>query len=172
MPQGLVYHVKYHLHPIWQEERAPGRKKRRKGHFVLEGPNWAHSLDGHSKLMGFQDNTFPNAIYGCIDTASRKLLWAKVWSKSCDPYLIGRWYFEYLFGHGVMGTRLRFDRGPKTRTMAIRNGFWDTLWMGFPQTTGLMVSWNLYFGQMLEALHWMPIPFELVTVVKQRVWSC
>ena len=34
----------------------------------------------------------------------------------------------------------------------IRKGIWNTLSMGFPQTTGLSVSLNLYFGQVLETL--------------------
>ena len=123
VPRGLVYDVMYHLDPRGLEERAPGGKKRRKGHFVSEGSNWVHSLDGHSKLMGFQNNTFPITVYGCIDTASRKLLWAKVWSKNCDPDLVGRWYLEYLFEHRVMATRLRVDRGSETGTMATMHAF-------------------------------------------------
>ena len=33
-----------------------------------QGPNWVHSLDGHDKLMGYQNSTFPLAIYGCLDS--------------------------------------------------------------------------------------------------------
>ena len=53
--------------------------RRKKGNFSSKGPNWVHSLDGHDKLMGFQNFTFPLAIYGCLHTASRKLLWLRVW---------------------------------------------------------------------------------------------
>ena len=35
----------------------------------------------------------------------------------------------------------------------IKKGFWNTLWIGFPQTMGLSVSLNLYFGQLLATLH-------------------
>ena len=35
----------------------------------------------------------------------------------------------------------------------IRKGFRNTLWMGFPQTTGRSVSLNLYFGKLLETFH-------------------
>lgn len=38
-----------------------GAKKARpkKGNFSSKGPNWVHSLNGHDKLMGFQNSTFP-----------------------------------------------------------------------------------------------------------------
>jgi len=59
------------------------KKQKKKGNFTSRGPNWVHSLDGHDKLMGYQNSTFPLAVYGCLDTASRKILWLKVWvSKS------------------------------------------------------------------------------------------
>ena len=54
------------------------KKKRKKGNFTTRDANWVHSLDGHDKLMRYQNSTFPLAIYGCMDTASRKLLWLKV----------------------------------------------------------------------------------------------
>ena len=50
------------------------KKVKRKGNFSSKGPNWIHSLDGHDKLMGYQNSTFPIAIYGCLDTVSRKIL--------------------------------------------------------------------------------------------------
>ena len=46
--------------------------------------------------MGFQIWTFPLAIYGCVDTASQKLMWLKIWSTNSDPILIGKWYLEAL----------------------------------------------------------------------------
>ncbi len=61
---------------------------KRKGNFTSLGPNWVHSLDGHDKLMGFQNSTFPIAVYGCLDTASRKLLWLRVWMSNHNPQLI------------------------------------------------------------------------------------
>ena len=68
------------LHPEGLEVRGGvgGKKKRQKGHFTTKRANWVHSLDGHDKMMGYQNSTFPLAINGCIDTASRKLLWLKV----------------------------------------------------------------------------------------------
>ena len=70
------------------EKRRLGNKKKAKGHFTTKGPNWVWSLDGHDKLMGYQNSTFPLAIYGCIDTASRKILWLTVWNTNSKPEII------------------------------------------------------------------------------------
>ena len=79
--------------PKGLEARGPvGKKKTNpKGSFTTKGPNWVHSLDGHDKPMGYQNRTFPLAVYGCIDTASRKLLWLRIWVTNSDPKVIGRW---------------------------------------------------------------------------------
>ena len=37
---------------------------------VLQGPNHTHSGDGHDKLMGFMNSTFPLAVYGLQDDYS------------------------------------------------------------------------------------------------------
>ena len=47
------------------------KKRKRTGHFTTKGPNFVHSVDGHDKLMGYQKSTYPLAIYGCINMASR-----------------------------------------------------------------------------------------------------
>ena len=68
VPRELVYAVMYALDPEGLEARAGGTKKvKQKGHFTTKGPNWVHSVDGHDKLMGLQNSTFPLDVYGCID---------------------------------------------------------------------------------------------------------
>ena len=75
VPRDLVHAVMYELDPEGLESRAVGaRRKNTKGCFSSKGPNWVHSVDGHDKLMGYQNSTFPLAVYGCLDTCSRKLL--------------------------------------------------------------------------------------------------
>ena len=61
-----------------RQRQPPFRQKKEKGTFTAVGPNWVVSLDGRDKLMGFQKSTFPFFIYGCIDTASRKVSFLKV----------------------------------------------------------------------------------------------
>ena len=65
----------YDLDPDALEDRQPcTRDKRKRGRFVTLGVNWTWSLDGHDKLMGFENWTFPLRVYGCYDTASRKTM--------------------------------------------------------------------------------------------------
>ena len=109
----------YNVDPEALAERAPQyKKKKAKGNFISRGPNWVHSLDGHDKLMGYQNSTFPIAVYGCMDTCSRKMLWAKVWVSNSNPDIIGRFYLEYLFKSRTIASKLRLDKGSETGVMA------------------------------------------------------
>ena len=124
VPRDLVHAVMYDLDPEGLEARSVGAKKRKpKGHFTTKGPNFVHSVDGHDKLMGYQNSTYPLAIYGCIDTASRKLLWLRIWVSNSDPQVIGRWYLEYLYETRTMASYLRMDRGTETGTLATMHAF-------------------------------------------------
>ena len=70
VPRDVVYAVMYNVDPVALEERAPQfKKKKPKSNFTSRGSNWVHSLDGHDKLMGYQNSTFPIAVYGCMDTS-------------------------------------------------------------------------------------------------------
>ena len=75
VPRDVVYATMTELDQDRLEGRALGSKKKQKGQFTTKGVDWVHSLDGHCKLMGYQRFTFPLAVYGCMDSASRKLLW-------------------------------------------------------------------------------------------------
>lgn len=85
---------------------------------VQDGPGWTYSLDGHDKLMGYQNHTFPLAIYGSLDTFSRKIIFLKVWMSNSDPLLIAKFYIEHLLESNTMPVYLRVDRGTETGTMA------------------------------------------------------
>ena len=119
VPRDVVYAAMYDQDPEGLERRTLAAKaKKPKGSFTTRGTNWVHSLDCHDKLIGFQNNTFPIAIYGCLDTASRKLLWLKMWVSNNKPELIGRWYLEYLYESRVIASYLRLDKGTETGIMA------------------------------------------------------
>ena len=98
-------------------------KQRKKSNFTSKGPNWVHSMDDHDKLMGYQNSTFPLAVYGCIDTASRKILWLRLWVCNSDPRLIGRWYLEYLMATKIISNMIRIDKGTETGVMATMHAF-------------------------------------------------
>ncbi|KAG1682566.1 hypothetical protein GQR58_010849 [Nymphon striatum] len=124
VPRALVHAVMYDLDPQGLQTRALGAKKRKpKGHFSSKGANFVHSVDGHDKLMGYQNSTYPLAIYGCIDTASRKLLWLRIWVSNSDPQIIGRWYLEYLYEKRMISSYMRMDKGTETGTMATMHAY-------------------------------------------------
>lgn len=99
------------------------KKKKAKGNFTTNGTNWVHSLDGHDKLMGYQNSTFPLAIYGCIDTASRKILWLRAWVSNSDPRRVGRWYLEYLHESRTIASFVRMDKGTETGVLATMHAY-------------------------------------------------
>ena len=68
--------------------------------------------------MGFQNSMFPLAIYGCLDTFSRKIIFLKVWNGNSCPILIAKFYMQYLLDSQELPTYLRLDRGSETGVMA------------------------------------------------------
>ena len=119
VPRDVVYAVMYSVDPVALEERAPRfKKKKPKSNFTSRGSNWVHSLDGHDKLMGYQNSTFLIAVYGYMDTCSRKILWIRVWMSNSDPNIIGRFYREHLLKSRKIAAKLRLDRESETAVMA------------------------------------------------------
>ena len=75
-----------------QDRNVKRKEKKPKRPFYSAGPGWKYSVDGHDKLMGFQNSTFPIAIYRCLDTFSGKIVFLRVWTSNSDPFLIGKFY--------------------------------------------------------------------------------
>ena len=89
VPKRMVHAMMYDSAGL--EDRALQMKSPRvKGRFATRRTNWVYSQEGHAKLMGYQRDTFLLAIYGCIDAASRKILWVRIWTGHSNPKLIGR----------------------------------------------------------------------------------
>jgi hypothetical protein len=89
VPRHKVHNVMYELDPAGLENHALAKNAALvKGKFTTRGTNWVHSFDGHAKLMGFQRDTFLFTIYGCIYTASRKIMWLRTWISHSNPKLI------------------------------------------------------------------------------------
>lgn len=125
VPRDAVHNMMFMLDEEGLKRRQPKKKKdnRQKGNFTTKGVNWVHSLDGHCKLMGYQRDTFPLAIYGCLDTASRKILFLKVWTTNSDPKIVAKWYFDYLNDSRVIASKLRMDKGTETGLMATMHAY-------------------------------------------------
>ena len=75
-------------------------------------------MDGHDKSMGYQNSTFPLVVYGCMDTANRKLLVTWAWTSNNNPVYPARWYFEYLYESKTLLDHIRIDKGSETTIMA------------------------------------------------------
>ena len=124
VPRHMVHNIMYELAPDQLEQRTPGQKaKKKREHFTSKGSNWVFSLDGHDKLMRYQNWTFPIAIYGCIDTSSRKIMWLKVWTTNSKPEIIGRWYLTYLFESRKLPAYLRIDKGTETGILTTMHAY-------------------------------------------------
>lgn len=122
--RDMVHDMMTYLDPEGLQNRLLCfKKKKAKGSFVTKGANWVHSIDGHGKLMGYQRDTFPLVIYGCIDTVSRELLWIKVWTDNSNPLVVARWYLGYLYENRVIAANLRMDKGTETCDIAAMHAF-------------------------------------------------
>eukprot|EP00794_Sanderia_malayensis_P021036 gene21036-23091_t len=106
VPRDFVHAGMTNLDPTGLANRGRNfnKQKRVKGNFTTRGTNWVHS-------------------YGCIDAASQKLLWIKVWTSNSDPELIGRWYLKHLFESRLIARRLRIDKGTETGDLASIHAF-------------------------------------------------
>ena len=93
-----------------KKQKAHTQEKENEEYIFFYCPN-VLSMDRHDKLMGYQNNTFPSAVYGCMDTASPKLLFIRAWSSNNNPVYPARWYFEYLYESKTLPDHIRIDKG-------------------------------------------------------------
>ena len=66
VPRNLVHAVMFELDPEGLESRCPKaivKKRTTEGHFSTKGTNWVHSMDGHDKLMGYQNTEYVSFSY-------------------------------------------------------------------------------------------------------------
>ena len=119
VPRHLVHKMMWDLDPEGVEGRKLQKKaKPAKKPFTSEGPLWVVSLDGHDKLCGYQNSTFPLGVYGCMDTFSRKILFIFVCYSNSNPLIVGKKYLEYLYKSEMLPRFLRIDKGTETGKMA------------------------------------------------------
>ena len=119
-----VYAAMTDVDPEGLEKRKPILKKKKpKSTFSSVSPNWVISMDGHDKLLGYQNSIFPLAVYGCMDTASQKLLFIRAWTSNNNPVYPALWYFEYLYESKTLPDHIRIDKGSETTIMATMQEF-------------------------------------------------
>ena len=118
VPVHLTYNVMGVVDPEGLETRRIMNKvKREKKCFSSDRPLWLVSLDGHDKLCGYQNWTFPLGVYGCLDTFSRKVLCLDVMPSNSEPRIIGNLYLRFLTNKKQLPRFLRMDRGTETGKM-------------------------------------------------------
>ena len=171
VPRHLVHNMMADLDPDGLDARnLQKRLKRKKKPFESDGPLSLVSLDGHDKLCGYQNWTFPLAVYGCLDTFSRKILFLFLSHSNSDPLIIGNRYLAYLTETQILPKTLRVDKGTETGKMASIHVFlqdkigdlenpMDSIIFG-PSTTNKIERWwrdlherlEKYFKQQLSEL--------------------
>ena len=105
--------MSWHVDLEGLKQRQPRfKRKKGKGTFTAVGPNRVVSLDGPDKLI------FRWLYLGCIDTASQKILFLRVWTSNSNPNFVGRWYFEYLHKSKILPNYVRIDKGTETATLS------------------------------------------------------
>lgn len=57
----------------------------------VQGPNYLWHIDGFDKL-----NRWGFYVHGAIDGYSRKILWLRVFVTNKDPWLVGKYFMEYI----------------------------------------------------------------------------
>jgi len=96
------------LDPVGLERRTRDLN-RKKGEYIVPGPDFIWSIDGHDKLSqwGFQ-------IYACIDAYSRNIIWIYIGISNRTAQSV---LHQYLLTIGDIGYRpyiIRSDRGKET----------------------------------------------------------
>ena len=71
----------------------------------------------HDKRCGYQNSTFPLAVYGCMDTFSLKVIFLFICFSNSESDVIEMNYLKYLNEPKLLPYFLRVDRGTETGEM-------------------------------------------------------
>ncbi|XP_067045483.1 uncharacterized protein [Acropora muricata] len=99
------------------EKEMPYNKRHKKQHHIYtsQGPNYLWHIDGFDKL-----NRWGFYVHGAIDGYSRKMLWLQVFVTNKDPWLVGKFFMEYVKESSVCPCRTRTDPGTENPILAIK----------------------------------------------------
>ena len=93
------------LNPIAIERRIR-RLQSKKGEYIVPGPDWIWSIDGHDKL-----SPFGIEIYACIDAYSRNIIWIYVGISNRTSHSVVHQYLITCAKLGYYPKLFRADRG-------------------------------------------------------------
>jgi hypothetical protein len=87
--------------------------QRHNGEYIVPGPNYLWSIDGHAKL-----DAWGIEIYAAVDAYSRKVIWIYVGISAHTAVSVLRQYVDTLEDEQVHPFILRSDRGVETPLIA------------------------------------------------------
>ena len=93
--------------------RKPGLKRKRRGEFIVPGPDWLWSIDGHDKFRNYGIE-----IYGAIDAYSRRVIWIYVGNSNRTQVSVARQYLSALRRYNRCPAFFRSDRGKEVLMLA------------------------------------------------------
>ncbi|XP_044714525.1 integrase core domain-containing protein [Hirsutella rhossiliensis] len=104
--------------------------RRKKGQFLVPGPNYQWCIDGHEKLRvyGFE-------IYAAIDAYSRNIIWFYLGHSATTALSVLKQYLAACDAYGFRPWYLQADRGSETPLVAAAH--WN-----FVLTTDGRVEWH------------------------------
>lgn len=83
--------------------------QRRRGEYIVPGPNWCWSIDGHEKIKAYGIQ-----IYACIDAYSRYVMWAYVGISAGTSLSVLHQYLFTVDELGYVPQFIRSDCGVET----------------------------------------------------------
>lgn len=92
--------------------------QRHRGEFIVPGPNYAWSIDGHMKLAPYGIE-----IYAAIDAYSRYIIWIYVGISGLTAVSVLSQYLDAVKAANILPHLLRSDRG--NETLLIADAHWQ-----------------------------------------------
>ena len=89
------------------------RMQQKKGEYIVPGPDWIWSIDGHDKL-----SPFGIEIYACIDAYSRNIIWVYVGISNRTSHSVVQQYVQVVAQMGYIPQFFRADRGSELPLVA------------------------------------------------------
>jgi hypothetical protein len=99
--------------PVGTETRKPGMKRKRRLEYIVPGPNYLWSIDGHDKLAKYGIE-----IYGAIDAYSRRILWFYVGNSNRTQLSVVQQFLSAVQHYNLCPDYIRSDRGSETPLVA------------------------------------------------------
>jgi hypothetical protein len=94
-------------------ERRLRKLQTQRGEYIVPGPDFIWSIDGHDKLSGFGIE-----IYACIDAYSRMIIWIYVGISNRTSHSVMHQYLLYCATSGKCPKFFRADRGTELPQVA------------------------------------------------------